>query len=107
MKGLTAHQSLALIAALACAPAAFAQYPVRSTSSAGVSVWKDANYRGTTATFRTDVPDLSRYGFQNSISSFRIPTGETWQVCDQPYYRGHCQVFSGPAANLATTNWKD
>jgi hypothetical protein len=73
-------------------------------SSQGVS---DAHYRGENATFRTDVPDLSRYRFQNSISSFRIQPGETWQVCDQPYYRDRCQPISGSDANLDNDNWND
>jgi hypothetical protein len=99
--------SLGLVAALAAAPALEAQYPIGSNAAAGISVWKDKNYSGASATFREDVPDLSRFRFQNSISSFRVASGETWEACDQPYYRGRCQVLSAADANLDNDNWND
>jgi hypothetical protein len=106
-RAVTAVQVLSIIAALAAAPALQAQIQARSSGGIGPSVWKDANYRGDNATFRSDVPDLSRYNFRNSISSLRVANGEYWEVCDQPNYRGRCQVFSGSEINLDANNWND
>ena len=73
----------------------------------GLTVWKDKDYHGANATIRQDMPDLSRVGFGDAISSFRIAQGEYWEACDQVNYRGRCQVLSGSSANLDGTNWND
>jgi hypothetical protein len=98
---------LALIACLLFSLPLASQDPARATGGVGLSVWKDANYRGENATFRNDVADLSRYGLRGSISSLRAGPGELWEVCERVNYGGNCQVFSGSEPNLDRNNWND
>ena len=107
MKTLAARYSVALIAAITLAPAIQAQVQSRATGGVGLSVWKDANFRGDNATFRDDVPDLARFNFRNAISSLRVPSGEYWEGCEQVNYGGRCQVFSASEPNLNANSWND
>lgn len=108
MRLLTHRRSgLAFIACLAFAPPLVSQDPARATGGVGLSVWKEANFRGENATFRNDIVDLTRYNFGRSISSLRAGPGEFWEVCERVNYGGNCQVFSGSEANLDRNNWND
>ena len=73
----------------------------------GVTVFRDENFRGENATFRQDVPDLKRYGFNDRITSLRVAPGEYWEACESPNYQGRCQVFSGDERNLRNVGWTD
>jgi hypothetical protein len=53
------------------------------------------------------VPDLRQYGLDRRISSFRIASGEFWEGCEQPNFRGRCQVFNGEQRNLSGSSWND
>ncbi|HEX7123071.1 MAG TPA: beta/gamma crystallin-related protein, partial [Gemmatimonadaceae bacterium] len=98
--------AVAILACLAVTEQATAQQP-RATNRSGITVWQEPGFRGTSATFGSDIPDLSRLAFSRAISSLRTAPGETWQVCDRPNFRGRCQVFTGSVSNLDDTGWND
>lgn len=100
------HLVVAVLACLAVAEQVRAQQP-RASNRSGITVWQEAGFQGTSATFGSDIPDLSRMAFNRSISSLRTAPGETWQVCDRPNFRGRCQVFTGSVSNLDDTGWND
>lgn len=79
----------------------------RASNRSGISVWQEADFKGVSATFGGNVPDLTVYSFQRSVSSLRTAPGETWQVCDRPNYRGNCQVFTGSISDLDGSAWND
>ncbi|MGH7635723.1 MAG: beta/gamma crystallin-related protein, partial [Gemmatimonadaceae bacterium] len=58
----------------------------------GVTVYSDSDYRGKNTTFRRDIADLRSAGFDNQISSVRVPPGERWEICAGRNYTGKCTV---------------
>jgi hypothetical protein len=79
----------------------------REMGGVGITVFADTNFRGKSATFQHDVPNLAHHGFDNMISSLRIGPGEKWEVCDQANYRGRCVVVSGEERNLSNNSWSN
>lgn len=79
----------------------------RFIGGAGITVFADANFRGTTQTFQYDVSDLRSSGLDNRISSLRIGPGEQWEVCENRNYGGRCIVVSGQESNLQNNGWGD
>lgn len=79
----------------------------RFMGGVGITVFADANFRGRSATYQQDVPNLARHGFDNMISSLRIGPGEQWEVCDLVNYRGRCVVVSREESNLSTNAWSN
>jgi len=73
----------------------------------GITLYADPNFSGQSASFRDDMPDLVSYGWNDKISSIRIPSGETWEVCQDVDYRNHCQLLSGDVADLRGIGWSD
>lgn len=73
--------------------------------SVGITVYEDRDFRGRSATFRDDVPDLVRFGLNDRIESLEVASGELWEVCLDIHYRGRCQVFSGGQADLRRNGW--
>jgi len=73
----------------------------------GITLYADPNFSGQSASFRDDMPDLVSSGWNDKISSIRIPSGETWEVCQDVDYRNHCQVLSGDVADLRGMGWND
>jgi hypothetical protein len=82
-------------------------YLEKQTGGVGITVFRDENFRGENATFRQDVTDLRRYGFNDRITSLRVAPGEYWEACESPNYQGRCQVFSGDERNLRNVGWTD
>lgn len=66
-----------------------------------ITVYQDANFRGYSETFRGEIYDLGRSGFNDRISSMQM--NGTWEACTDANFRGQCQVFSGSVRNL--DNW--
>jgi hypothetical protein len=100
----------AIAAALALSfatPLSAQRFEERQMGGIGITVFRDENFRGENATFRQDVPDLSRYNFNDRITSLRVAPGEYWEACESPNYRGRCQVFSGEERNLQNVGWTD
>ena len=75
--------------------------------SAGVTVYANANYRGQSATFHDDTPDLVASRLNDKVSSIRIPNGETWEVCQDINFENQCQVLSASVADLRRSGWTD
>jgi hypothetical protein len=99
---------LAVSAAVFFAGSSPAQiYLEKQTGGVGITVFRDENFRGENATFRQDVPDLKRYGFNDRITSLRVAPGEYWEACESANYQGRCQVFSGDERNLRNVGWTD
>ena len=97
---------LAVALAVAAIPL-LAQYRERAIGGIGLTVFRDENFRGENATFRQDVPDLRRYGFNDRITSLRVAPGEYWEACERTNYQGRCQVFSGEERDLRRIGWTD
>jgi hypothetical protein len=70
----------------------------------GITVFRDRDFRGASATFRTDMPNLTST-FNDQISSIRVGAGEQWEVCELPNYRGRCVVISGEESDLRQNAW--
>jgi len=71
----------------------------------GITVFTSRNFHGRSATFREDVPVLSRFGLNDRIASLRVARGEQWEVCANNYFKGRCVVISGQESNLARNAW--
>ncbi len=71
-----------------------------------ITVYRDANYRGQSMTFRQEVPNLRNSGMNDAISSMRLGRG-AWEVCEDANYRGRCQIVDGDVSNLGRTGWND
>jgi hypothetical protein len=97
----------AFILVFSCvAPASLAQS--RKIGGVGITVFEDPDFRGRSATFRDNVPDLRRYELNDRISSLRIAPGELWEGCVDIEYAGRCLVFSGTEPNLRDrSGWND
>jgi len=80
----------------------------RQVGGAGVTVFEDPNFRGGSATFRDDVPDLRRFNLNDRLSSLRVAGGEVWEACVDINYNGRCHVFMGSEADLRRlSGWND
>ena len=79
----------------------------RQMGGVGITVFADRNFRGKSATFQEDVPDLARYDLNDRISSLRVAPGEQWEVCEHSNYQGRCAVFSGDEPRLTDSSWGD
>lgn len=80
----------------------------RQMGGVGITVFEDPQFRGKSATFRDEVPDLRRFGLNDRISSLRVARGETWEVCIDIDFGGRCQVFSGSEPDLRNRRgWND
>jgi beta/gamma crystallin len=73
----------------------------------GITVYRDENFRGRSATFQSDVPNLRRYDLNDRITSLRIAPGESWEACEDTDYRGPCQIFSRDERDLRRLGWTD
>ncbi len=79
----------------------------RQIGGVGLSVFADPEFRGDSATFRDDVPDLRAFRLNDQITSVRVGRGETWEVCENVNYAGRCQIVSGDEADLRRVGWSD
>src|SRR5262245_55173403 len=79
----------------------------RQMGGIGITVFVDRNFRGRSATFRDDVPDLRPLRFNDNISSLRVGPGELWEVCEHSNYQGRCVVVSREEPDLRRNNWND
>src|SRR5262245_23509832 len=79
----------------------------RQMGGVGITVFVDRNFRGRSATFRDDVPDLRPLRFNDNISSIRVGPGELWEVCEHSNYQGRCVVVSREEPDLRRNSWND
>ncbi|MCM3904069.1 MAG: beta/gamma crystallin family protein [Pyrinomonadaceae bacterium] len=97
--------SLLLIAGMSTTALSSAQE--RQMGGVGITVFADKNFRGKSATFRQEVPDLQRFKLNNKVSSLRVGPGELWEVCEHSNYQVRCVVVSGDQPDLKTNHWSD
>lgn len=64
-----------------------------------ITVYQDANFRGPSQRFTSEMPNLGNTGLNDQISSLQV-TG-TWEACTDAYFRGRCQTFTGDVRNLS------
>jgi len=79
----------------------------RRNGNGGITVYSDPDFRGESATFRNDTPDLRGFGLNDKISSIDLPNGESWEMCQDIQYGNRCQVVSGSISNLRDMGWND
>lgn len=80
----------------------------RTAGGVGITVFEDPGYRGGSATFRDDVPDLRRFKLNDRVSSLRVAPGALWEVCIDIDYSGRCHVFGGSEPDLRRlSGWND
>jgi hypothetical protein len=72
-----------------------------------VTVFKNTNFRGESASFREAVPDLVPYDLNDEISSIQIPPGQTWEVCQDSKFGNRCQTISRSISDLGSIGWDD
>jgi hypothetical protein len=80
---------------------------MRQIGGAGLTVFRDSEFRGNSASIREDMPNLRSIGMNDRISSFKVAPGERWEVCEHANYQGRCVEVSGEERNLANTGWND
>ena len=71
-----------------------------------ITVYRDANFRGQSMTFREEIPNLRNSGLNDAISSLRLERG-SWEVCEDANYRGRCQVINGDVRDLGRSGLND
>jgi len=86
--------------------ASAAQWWRRGTNN-GVTVYADINFGGRSATFTSDIPNTVSSGWNDNISSLRVPNGETWEICQDVDYGNECQAVSGSVSDLRRVGWND
>lgn len=100
--------SAALVAGLTLALAGAAPVTVTGQSGdLGLGVYADINFRGLSATFVRDTPDLRPSGLDGRISSLKVAPGEVWEACTEVNFGGRCQVFSADQNDLRRGGWND
>ncbi len=75
-------------------------------NQSSITVYRDANYRGQSMSFRDEVPNLRNLGMNDAISSIRLSRG-SWEVCEDANYRGRCEVVRGDIRDLRNTGLND
>lgn len=74
--------------------------------NSSITVYRDADYRGQSLTFRQEVPNLRNSGMNDAISSMRLGRG-SWEVCTDANFRGDCQIINNDTRNLRDLNLND
>lgn len=73
----------------------------------GLRVFSDNGFRGMTAGFVRDTPDLTTAGLEGSISSLQVADGEVWEICTAPRFGGRCRTVNGEINDLRRGGWND
>src|SRR4051794_9648367 len=73
----------------------------------GITIFEDIDFAGSARSFSDDVPDLTKLGWNDRVSSFRVGRGEQWELCEDIYYRGQCIVVTGSERDMRVNNWND
>ena len=95
-----------LLLAVATAAAFAAPLALRAQEH-GITVYENIDFKGRNITIEGDVPDLRAFGFDRTVSSFRFPPGENWEVCTGRNFTGRCRIFSTSVTDLRRSDWND
>lgn len=80
----------------------------RYNGRGGITVYRDANYRGQQMSFNGAVSNLRNHGMNDAISSIRLPRGSgSWVVCSDADFRGRCQTISSDISDLNRLRMND
>lgn len=74
--------------------------------NSSITVYRDADYRGQSLTFRQEIPNLRNSGMNDAISSIRLGRG-SWEVCTDANFRGDCQIIHNDTRNLRNLGLND
>ncbi|HEY3177904.1 MAG TPA: beta/gamma crystallin-related protein [Casimicrobiaceae bacterium] len=75
----------------------------RSAFAGEVTVFADRDFKGNAMTVRGPSPKLERIGYNDTASSLVVRAG-VWEVCDKPYFEGHCvQLQPGEYSSFGTS----
>jgi len=77
----------------------------RGDRDGSVTVFRDADFRGASARYDSEMPNLANSGFNDAISSMTF-RGD-WEACTDAYYRGQCVVFRDDVSNLRNSGLND
>jgi len=78
--------------------------PPPAPPAVGVTLFRDGHLRGTSETFRSDVPDLSRTRVgSRAASSIQVPSGCRATLFSEPNYEGRSTTFGGDNNELKNT----
>ncbi|MEZ5985739.1 MAG: beta/gamma crystallin-related protein [Hyphomonas sp.] len=66
---------------------------------AAVTLYVDSYDRGASLGLNRGITDLSRYRFNDNISSIQIRSGR-WEVCEHANYQGRCQIIDASVDQL-------
>jgi len=61
----------------------------RSAFAGEVTLFSDRDFKGNAMTVRGPSPNLERIGYNDTALSLAVRSG-VWEVCDKPYFEGHC-----------------
>ena len=64
-----------------------------------VTLYTDSYERGASLGLNRGISDLSRYRFNDNISSLKIRSGK-WEVCEHANYKGRCQIVDATTDRL-------
>lgn len=79
--------------------------PGQGNGTHRLTVYRDANFRGRSVRFASEIRNLQASGFNDVISSMQVQ-GE-WQACTDAYFRGRCVNFHRNALNLQASGMND
>ncbi|KCZ46185.1 beta/gamma crystallin-related protein [Hyphomonas pacifica] len=65
----------------------------------GIVLHADADFSGESIRLNGAEPDLSRFRFNDRVSSISLRSG-AWEVCTDANFRGRCEVIDGNVARL-------
>ena len=66
---------------------------------ADATLYVDANGRGASLGINRGVRDLSRFRFNDNVSSLNIKSGK-WEVCEHANFQGRCQIIDASTGKL-------
>lgn len=66
---------------------------------ASVTLYTDSHDRGASLGINRGIRDLSRYRFNDNVSSIQIRSGK-WEVCEHANFQGRCQIVDASVDRL-------
>jgi hypothetical protein len=79
----------------------------RGQSYSGITLYDNPDFRGTSVTFRDEIPDLRQHGLNDRATSLEVDGNQAWEVCRDVNFGGGCRVFSGSIEDLREEGWND
>lgn len=103
LRGSVSHRlvnAVVGLAAIALTLAAGAPVPAEAQTTQSVAVYADINFWGSSLQFFGSVADLTGYGFNDRISSMRVPTGSVVAAYEHTNFGGRCETFRADDLDL-------